>query len=108
MSSRSLWLVTLTNLILLISFFCYFFFVKTDRIAYVDSAKLINGYQGMIDARKVYQQKATGWQANIDTLAKEVQQRITDYEKTSAKMSVKERDLSREVIRNKEQQLRDY
>lgn len=108
MSSRFHWLLTLSSLILLTLFLCYFFFVHTERIAYVDSVKLMNGYQGMVDARKVYQQKAAGWQANIDTLAREVQQRITDYEKASAKMSVKERDLSRELIQNKEQQLREY
>lgn len=108
MPPRSLRLVTFINLILLIMFLCYFFFIRKDTIAYVDSAKLVNGYQGMIDARQVYQKKAAGWQANIDTLSKEVQQRITAYEKESLKMSRNERDLSRELIRTKEQQLQEY
>lgn len=108
MSTRLHWIVSIISLSLLILLIFYIVLSPAPRIAYVDSVKLMNGYQGMIDARKVYQQKATGWQANIDTLAMEVQQRIADYEKTSAKMSAKERDLSRELIRNKEQQLREY
>lgn len=108
MSTRLHWIVSIISLSLLILLIFYIVLNPAPRIAYVDSVKLMNGYQGMIDARKVYQQKATGWQANIDTLAMEVQQRIADYEKTSAKMSAKERDLSRELIRNKEQQLREY
>src|SRR5690606_18241039 len=74
----------------------------------VDSNKLVNGYQGMLDARKVYQQKATSWKANIDTLTSEVQRQIMDYEKTSAGMTAKERQLSEELIRTKQKQLYEY
>jgi outer membrane protein len=108
MTSKSYWLVALANLTLLLVFLCYFFFIKAERIAYVDSNKLINGYQGMIDARQVYQKKASVWQANVDTLAKEVQLKIANYEKESLRMSQKEKDLSRELIRTKQKQLEDY
>jgi outer membrane protein len=79
-----------------------------SKIVYVDSNKLVNGYQGMLDARKVYQQKATTWKANIDTLASEVQQQIFKYEKESPKMSSKEQELSKELIRTKQKQLAEY
>jgi outer membrane protein len=81
---------------------------KRSSIVYVDSNELINNYKGMQDARKVYQQKASSWKANIDTLAQEVQQQIMKYEKESAKMTVKERQLSQELIRTKQKQLMDY
>jgi outer membrane protein len=108
MNSKSLWAICLFNLILLLVFIGYSFFGKSERIAYVDSNKLVNGYQGMIDAREVYQKKAAGWKANIDTLANEVQQQIFQYEKDSPKMSAKERELSKELIRTKQKQLADY
>lgn len=108
MSSRLHWIVTFLSLSLTVLLTFNLFYQPPPKIAYVDSAKLINGYQGMVDARQVFQKKAAGWKANIDTLAQEVQQRIVDYEKASAKMSAKERDLSRELIQNKEQQLREY
>ncbi len=81
---------------------------QRTSIVYVDSNRLINNYLGMQEARKAYQQKATAWQANIDTLAHEVQQQIMQYEKEKAKMSVKERELSRELIKTKQKQLADY
>jgi outer membrane protein len=62
----------------------------------------------MIDARAAYQQKATGWKANIDTLANEVQQQIFAYEKESAKVSSREKALMQELIRTKQKQLMEY
>ena len=61
----------------------YYLHFSEQKIVYVDSARLINGYQGMLDARNAYQKKAQIWQGNVDTLANEVQKAITDYEKES-------------------------
>jgi outer membrane protein len=79
-----------------------------ERIAYVDSVKLLNGYQAMTDARKDYQAKATAWQSNVDTLLAEVQTAIQKYEKEAAGLSAKEKTLSQELIRTKQKQLADY
>jgi outer membrane protein len=79
-----------------------------SHVVYVDSNKLINGYQGMIDARKTYQQKAGDWKANIDTLTNEVTKQIMDYEKKSARLTAKERQFSQELIQTKQKQLYDY
>ena len=84
------------------------FFIKDQRIVYVDSNQLINNYKGMQDARKAYQQKATSWKSNIDTLASEVQKQIMAYEKESARLTAKERQLSQELIRTKQKQLMEY
>src|SRR5690348_15033908 len=100
----ALGLVNLMGLII----FSFTFLVKPSKTVFVDSNKLINGYQGMIDARKAYQQKAGGWKANIDTLTNEVQKQIMDYEKESGKMTTKERQLSQELIKAKQKQLYDY
>ncbi len=84
-------------------------FVRSqEKIAYVDSVRLLNGYQAMIQARQAYQQKATAWQANVDTLMAGVQTAIKTYEKDAATMSAKERTLSQEMIRSKQKQLADY
>ena len=99
--------ISLLNLIVITLFVSYYIF-KEQPIVYVDSNKLVNGFQGMVDARKVYQQKAMSWKANIDTLANEVQQQIFKYEKESSNMTVKERELSQELIRTKQKQLAEY
>lgn len=83
-------------------------FTRDTNLVYVDSAKLLNGYQGMIDARAVYQKKASDWKANIDTLSNEVHRQIMKFEKENGKMSVKEKQLSQELIRTKQKQLYDY
>lgn len=85
-----------------------FFSLSNTKLVYVDSNKLINGYQGMIDARAVYQKKASSWKANVDTLSSEVQRKIMDYEKESARMTAKEKQLSQELIKTKQKQLYDY
>lgn len=88
--------------------FVLMFTNKKAELVYVDSNKLLNNYQGMLDARKEYQNKAQSWKANIDTLAKEVQESIMEYEKESPSMTTKEKELSRELIKTRQQQLADY
>lgn len=79
-----------------------------EKVAYVNSTKLINSYKGMEDARKLYQSKISLYTANIDTLILEVQDEIARYEKESPKMTLKERELSQRLIKVKQQQLNDY
>ncbi|MEO1054883.1 MAG: OmpH family outer membrane protein [Bacteroidota bacterium] len=88
--------------------FLYYQQFTTQKTVYVDSARLLNEYQGMIDARKGYQQKTLTWKANIDTLASETQKAISEYEAGKGKMSKKEKQLSEELIRTKQRQLADY
>jgi outer membrane protein len=94
--------------IIIAAFLMYTFFFAQQKVVYVNSGKLLNEYQGMIDARTAYQLKANAWKANIDTLSKEVQQSIFSYEKDSPKMTAKERQLSQELIRSKQSQLAQY
>jgi len=83
-------------------------YTKNQKVVYVDSSKLLNQYKGMEAARAAYQQKAGAWKANIDTLANEIQQQIFKYEKEGKSMTAKERQLSQELIRNKQKQFADY
>jgi outer membrane protein len=78
------------------------------KLVYVDSNRLLNEYKGMQDARIAYEKKASAWKANIDTLTSEVQQHIFKYERERNKMTLKERQLSEELIRTKQKQLIDY
>lgn len=84
------------------------FVLKDDKIAYVDSAKILNEYKGSADARKAFQAKSKVWQSNIDTLTGEVQAAIKKYEQSLASMSKKEQELSKQIIQTKQQQLSDY
>ncbi|WP_456459474.1 OmpH family outer membrane protein [Reichenbachiella sp.] len=99
------WMGGLTIILFLV---VYLQFTANQKIVYIDSNQLLNGYQGMTDARAAYQQKASLWQANVDTLMKEVQTAIMDYEKESQQMTAKEKELNKELIRTKQRQLQDY
>lgn len=83
-------------------------YFKNDKIAYVDSAKILNDYKGSAEAKKAYESKAKVWQANIDTLTSEVKTAIRKYEKSIATMSKKEQELSKQLIQTKQRQLADY
>ncbi|HWZ04428.1 MAG TPA: OmpH family outer membrane protein [Mucilaginibacter sp.] len=86
--------------------FNYFF--KNDKIAYVDSARILNEYKGSAEAKKAFQSKAKVWQANIDTLTNEVKYSIQKYEKSIATLSPKEQELTKQLIQTKQKQLNDY
>lgn len=81
---------------------------QQSHLVYVDSVKLLNGYQAMLDARKAYAAKATKWQATIDTLSTDVQRAMRDYERKASGLNPKERALSLELLQNKKKQLATY
>lgn len=94
--------------IALIILFLFQFFYSPQKISYVDSARLMNGYKGMVEVRSEYEKKRKTWQSNVDSLTKEVQDAIGKYEKTAANGTEKEKQLSKELINGKQKQLYDY
>lgn len=78
------------------------------KIAYVQTAQLINEYQGMAQARNDYQIKAQQWQANIDTLAMEWQREVETYQKEQKTLTQKEKELTEQLLDQKQKQLREY
>lgn len=78
------------------------------KVAYVNSQYLITNYEGFREATKAYQQKTVQWQANIDTLAKELNTRIKQYESEKSRLSASEKKLNEELINTKKQQLTQY
>jgi outer membrane protein len=92
------------------SVFCLLYFIvfANTKIVYVDSNKLMNGYKGMIEARKEYERKHSTWQANVDSLARDVQDAIKKYSKDLALGTEKEKQLSKELIQRRQKELYDY
>jgi len=95
-------------LIISILYLFYNTLFKNDKIAYVDSAKILNEYKGSAEAKKAYEAKSKTWQGNLDTLAGEVKASIQKYEKSLATMSAKEQGLAKQLIQVKQKQLQDY
>ncbi len=106
--TRIFYAITAINLLLWILFVVNFFDRPMQQMAYVNSSKIINAYEGMKVARKNFEAKTLTWKTNIDSLAGELNKQIIEYERTNARMSVKERALSQELIKTKQEQLAQY
>ncbi|MDB5134370.1 MAG: outer membrane protein [Mucilaginibacter sp.] len=91
-----------------ILFLLFDVFSKNDKMAYVDSARILNEYKGSAEAKKAFQSKAKTWQTNIDTLTNEVKYAIQKYEKSIATLSPKEQILTKQLIQTKQKALTDY
>ncbi|MCG8387831.1 MAG: OmpH family outer membrane protein [Cytophagales bacterium] len=105
--SKTLTLSLWSTLALAVALLYYFHF-SSPEIVYVDARRLVNNYQGMIDAREEFKKKTALWQANRDTLAKDVETRVKDFQQNQPGMSKKEKELAEELIRTKQKQLNDY
>lgn len=97
-------LLTLCVIFLVVSSF----FTDKSRVAYVDSNKLLSGYNAMVQARTEFEKKQKTWEANIDSLTMDVQEAMKKYEKTAATGTDKEKQLSKDLISTKQKQLYDY
>ncbi len=107
-NQKYLWIGIIAILLLQAVNFGYNYFDTKDEIVYIDNARLLNDYQGMVAARKSFETKAMSWKSNIDTLTNEVTKSIKQYEKDLARLSKKEKQRSQELIRNKQKQLQNY
>lgn len=96
--------VVIVGLLVLIGFQ----FKRGDSIVYVDAGKLVNGYRGMQSARQEFELKAGVWKANLDTLKLELEGKMKEYERTEKKLSAKEKQLTEELIRAKQEQFVNY
>jgi outer membrane protein len=101
------WLLALLTLCIVFLLLKTFLFTSST-IAYVDSAKLLNGYNAMVQARSDFEKKQAVWQSNIDSLTNDVKDAMKKYEKTAAAGTDKEKQLSKEFISSKQKQLYDY
>ena len=95
-------------LVIVILAFAGFAFLTPTKIAYVDSQKLMSGYKAMVEARKEFEAKQKVWNSNVDSLTQDVKDAITQYNKSVAQGTPKEKQLAQELIKSKQKQLYEY
>ncbi|MCB2411151.1 OmpH family outer membrane protein [Hymenobacter lucidus] len=100
----------LLNLVLIAAVAALFFlhFSQRSRIAYVESARVLEGYKAMQVAQATYQQEAAGWQANLDTLKQTVQQELDGYNRVRTSLPLAERAVREASLAKRQQQYFDY
>lgn len=75
---RSIVFVVMILLVAAVSVLFVLHFSAREQYVFVDSVKLVNGYEAMKDARKDYEQKVAAWCANLDTLRVEAETQIKE------------------------------
>jgi outer membrane protein len=79
-----------------------------NKYVYVDVQRLANGYKGMQNAKKEFEAKTETWKVNLDTLRREAELKIKEYEATGAKLSARDKRAMEEMIQSKQQQYAEY
>lgn len=83
-------------------------FQAQQSLVYVDAQKLVIGYEGMKAARQEFETKSVAWKANLDTLRSEVEGKMKEYDVKKASMNAREKQLSEELIKAKQEQYINY
>lgn len=83
-------------------------FFKTPKIGFVRSQELIYGYLGMKEAKNLYNDKSQVWKANIDTLQKEFQLRLEDFNKKMKTLSLGDRNIAEQELRKRQEEIIQY
>jgi outer membrane protein len=73
-------------------------------IVYVESGKLLEGYQGMKDARRSFEAKAKGWERQNQTLVNGFRTAVEQYQKTAASLTAEQRAAAEQKLQAQQQQ----
>ena len=108
MNSKIIYPLLIVLFLLNIGIYFLHFNQSEEKFAYVNSRVLITKYKGMEAAQAEFQQKSSIWQANMDTLQKELNAAIEKFRNDEASMSKKEKELSNQLIQSKQREFRQY
>ena len=77
---------------------------SAGAIVYVESGKLLDGYQGMKDARKSFEAKAKGWERQNQSLVTGFRTAVEQYQKTAASLTPEQRAAAEQKLQAQQQQ----
>jgi len=73
-------------------------------IVYVESAKLLDGYQGMKDARRAFEGKAKGWERQNQALVSSFRTAVEAYQKSAPTLTPEQRAAAEQKLQQQQQQ----
>lgn len=89
----------------------YLFLAKTGssgKVAYIEIKEVLNGYEEAIALKQEFEGKVEGWRINADSILKDWESELVNYEKERSQMTLKEKTLKEELLVVKQKQLNDY
>ena len=73
-------------------------------IVYVESSKLLDGYQGMKDARRAFEVKAKGWESQNQALVSSFRTAVEAYQKSAPTLTADQRAAAEQKLQQQQQQ----
>ena len=73
-------------------------------IVFVESGKMLDGYQGMKDARKSFESKAKGWENQNQALISSFRTAVEQYQKSAASLTAEQRAAAEQKLQAQQQQ----
>ena len=77
----------------------------SGKLAYVESGKMLDGYQGMKDARKAFEGKARGWERQNQTMLAGFKSAVEAYQKQAPSLTPEQRAASEQKLQEQQQQV---
>ena len=77
----------------------------SGKLAYVESGKMLDGYQGMKDARKAFEGKARGWEKQNQALLATFKVAVEGYQKQAPTLSAEQRAATEQKLQEQQQQV---
>jgi outer membrane protein len=75
------------------------------KIAYVESGKMLDGYQGMKDARKSFEGKARGWEQQNQSMLASFKAAVDAYQKQAPTLSAEQRAATEQKLQAQQQEV---
>ena len=75
------------------------------KIAYVESSKMLDGYQGMKDARKAFEGKARNWERQNQGMLTTFKAAVEAYQKQAPTLSPEQRAASEQRLQAQQQEV---
>ncbi|MGB5942552.1 MAG: OmpH family outer membrane protein [Leeuwenhoekiella sp.] len=78
---------------------------EKEKTAYVNTEKILEEYQEMVDARDEYQTQSTQMQMSMQQQVQTYQEEVQAYQEGMARMSASEREVTEQDLMSQRQQL---
>ena len=75
------------------------------KIAFVESGKMLDGYQGMKDARKSFEGKAHGWEKQNAGMVSTFKAAVEAYQKQAPTLTAEQRAATEQKLQEQQQQV---
>ncbi|GAB3300534.1 OmpH family outer membrane protein [Hymenobacter humi] len=75
------------------------------KIVYVESSKMLDGYQGMKDARKAFEGKARNWERQNQAMLTSFKSAVEAYQKQAPSLTAEQRAATEQKLQEQQQQV---